>query len=223
MDRTEPVHEAAVCAYLVATYAPAIILLGGSRAAGTARPHSDWDLFLITTDGTIRHRVAERYAGAHLDLELVPTSFVADEVLHIAYGPVRALRVLRDDTAGHGRVIVATTQRAYTAGPLPLSAPERRRQAADLGRLLSKVEAYADEPVASAAHAGIFLQHLLPCWFALRREWSQPPQHAVPHIRERDPAFFALLSTMVDGDTAAARAAACRQAYAHLFPSGVQA
>jgi len=221
MDRPGPGREAKVRAYLVATYAPAVILLGGSRAAGTARPGSDWDLFLVTADGATRDRVADRYAEAHLDLELVPAPFVADQVLRIAYGPVRALRVLLDDAAGHGRAIVAATQQAYAAGPPPLAASERRRHAADLERLLSKVEAYADEPVASAAHAGIFLQHLLPCWFALRREWSLPPQHAAPYIRERDPAFFALLSAMVDGGTVTARAAACRQAYAHLFPGGV--
>ena len=128
-----------------------LILLGGSRAAGTARPGSDWDLFLVTADGATRDRVADRYAEAHLDLELVPAPFVADQVLRIAYGPVRALRVLLDDAAGHGRAIVAATQQAYAAGPPPLAASERRRHAADLERLLSKVEAYADEPVASAA------------------------------------------------------------------------
>ncbi len=72
MDRPGPGREAKVRAYLVATYAPAVILLGGSRAAGTARPGSDWDLFLVTADGATRDRVADRYAEAHLDLELVP-------------------------------------------------------------------------------------------------------------------------------------------------------
>jgi len=223
MERTEAEHEAKVCAYLVATYAPAVILLGGSRAVGAARPDSDWDLFLITASGATRERVADGHAGAHLDLELVPAPFVADGVLCIAYGPVHALRVLRDDADGHGRAIVAATRKVYAAGPPPLAAPERRRHAANLARLLSKVDAYVDEPVASAAHAGIFLQHLLPCWSALRGEWPQPPQRAVPHIRERDPAFIALLSAMVAGDTAATRAAACRRAYTYLFPGEARA
>ncbi len=207
----------AVRSFLITKYAPQLILLGGSRATGNERPDSDWDLFLIGTYGATRERVAEVFEGKHLDLELVPSQFVEDDVLRIYYGPVRALEVLLDDSYGRGKATCVATKRAYTQGPAQLAATDIRQLASELGRLLSKIEAYVDEPVASAAHAAVYLQHLLPCWFALRREWSMPPHLAVPYIREQDPTFFEALLDMIDGGTAARRASGCRCAYERIF------
>jgi predicted nucleotidyltransferase len=66
--------EAEVLAHLRGRYAPAAVLLVGSRADGSARPGSDWDLYVLLHGepagrGTVTPR-PEVLEGALLDLGL---------------------------------------------------------------------------------------------------------------------------------------------------------
>ena len=53
--------------YLVAKYDPLAIILHGSRASGTNRPHSDWDLVLLVDKDTPTEQVL--VDGSAIDIE----------------------------------------------------------------------------------------------------------------------------------------------------------
>jgi hypothetical protein len=210
MDR----QTAQIIMWLREQYAPDVILLGGSRAAGSARETSDWDLFLIGGSAAERHRRAVQWQAAHLDIEHIPWPAISDGVLRIFDGPVAALRVLLANDRDQGAAIVSATAVAYAVGP----PAEDVTQAHELRRLLTKIDAYQHEPLVAYLHITGFVQALLPCWFARRRRWSEPAQRAIPAIRAQDPLFALMLTTIALSPEMDERAAACHAAYAYLFP-----
>lgn len=212
-------QSADIVAWVCTQYNPEVVLLGGSRAAGISRPTSDWDLFLCQNSYRERQRVAAQVRDAHVDIELIPWSSIADNTLCIYYGPVSCLRVLLDTTDKRGQTIVAATAHAYAVGPPALQASERQSRVCQLARLLEKIDAYQYEPLVACLHMSDMLRELIVCWFSLHDLWSVPFHQAVPYLRLHDPLFATLLMTIASGTTLVQRKEACDHAYQHLFAS----
>lgn len=189
-----------ILAYIESKYRPEIILLGGSRAQGSSRPDSDWDIYLIG-DFPNNDHVPQIFQGQDLDLTLYTTDLLKIHVLTIYYGPVSELKVLKDNQQGDGTRIVDETQKAYVRGPGELTSEERRLAIHGLSRLLDKTEAhFADRPVA-AFQLAEFFREIVPVWFRLRAEWSLPIGKAIEKIREQDPQFALLLGEWASSST----------------------
>jgi predicted nucleotidyltransferase len=206
-----------ILSYLQQKYKPELVLLGGSRAEGTACPQSDWDLYLIGAYHKENQRIADEFEGAYLDIALFPKMTVQEGGLKIYYGPLRTLKVLLDNEVGEGAKLVAATTAAYGRGPDPLNRATLQARMAEMRRLLSKIEVYFGEATVSAYHIASFYQLVLPTWFEVRGEWSMPPHLAIPRIKAEDPTFFELIRKMTGSGEPKEQLAACQAIFASLF------
>ena len=195
------ITEKDVLDHVQSKFNPDVILLGGSRAQGSSRLNSDWDLYLVG-DYPDNIRYTQLYKGHDLDIAVYPTDALKNGILRIYYGPVSELKVLKDNIQGDGARIKEATRNAYEAGPGELSPDEREALAYELSRLLDKTEPVLEDALAATFRLAEFYREVIPAWFRMRSIWSLPISQALDGIRSEDSLFAKLLEDWVStGDT----------------------
>jgi hypothetical protein len=201
--------EEEIVDHLVVKWTPEVVLLGGSRATSENFIDSDWDLYLIG-DYPQRKCFPEQFKGAHLDVELCPRRSVPDEIFRIFYGPISALRVLKESPDNLGARIVARTRQAYDEGPSERDQSEQEMDRVEMARVISKVITHSGDTEACFTHLGVFHRMAVQMWFERRKRWPLPAHKALPLIRREDPKFAGLLSEVAGNGEIDSKIEACR-------------
>ncbi len=202
--------ETLITRHLDQKWNPEIILLGGSRAAGQENSNSDWDLFLLGNYPACES-YPEQYSEQHLDVQVRPLNEIENQVLKIYYGPVAALRVLKDRADRLGARIVESTKSAYQVGPEAKSQQSLELDRSEMLRFVAKLRSHASDPEACFTTLGFVHRLAIQIWFECQRRWSLPPHKALPIIRKEDPEFAKLLSLIAGDHSMQEKLHACSQ------------
>lgn len=186
-------------------WSPKLILLAGSRASGSHKENSDWDLYLLG-EYSGQKSIPEQYAGQNLDVVIRPITDLNQSVLSTFYGPIPALRVLLDDEKLTGQQIVAATHAAYQRGSRDRDPNERRADQLELNRYISKILARRDDLESCFSTFARVHALAMQLWFYDRGLWPLPPHQALPLIRSEDPKFAAQLAAITNCDESAVMA-----------------
>ena len=208
--------EPEVLAYVEAKYRPDIVLLGGSRVRGSERENSDWDLYLIGNYEKVE-RFPQIFQGADLDIAVYPPETIEQYIFQLYYGPVSALKVLKDNVRAEGARIVEATQIAYEKGPKCLEPTEYEQKKYELMRLLAKVTPLLNTPAAATFVLAEFYRQVIPTWFLIQGRWSLPIAHALPEIEIHDPKFATLLHGWVESSQVERQQEIGHEMLQHLF------
>jgi hypothetical protein len=214
--------ERDVVAYLVEEHRPEAILLVGSRADGTARAGSDWDLYVLLPPAPAAARgpvpAPAALDGALLDVGLVRLPVAESEVLAV-FGPnLQQSRVLLDNGEGVAARLCEAARARYAAGR-GLSRSERDRRRHEMKRNLARMRARSEEagPFFEALTYFFYTAHRN--WFeVLHDRWSLSVHRAMPEIRERDPVFYRQLESLIGERDVERRLGAAAAICAALFP-----
>jgi hypothetical protein len=160
------------------------ILLYGSRADGSARADSDYDIAAFGAVARPR-RIARLDAGAHLDIFVYPDSVLlapAEDYLKL-----RGSRVLvqRDPQADD---FLRGLDAIHRAGPAPLAADEIEARRVWARKMMART-AHAD---AEGNYRRVWLlQALLEDYFHIRAAWYEGPKKALRWLAEFEPVTHA--------------------------------
>lgn len=193
-------EEDALIDYLEEKYGCHTVLLFGSRARGTHRADSDWDVFAI------HDAERESYAGGHhpqlgkLAIFLFATHMVEFDPHNpsVLYRPremfVRRMRDARIliERDGLGTAIVETAKRLYERGPprCPPSYPEHLRYNYFV-RLLPLLREERTLPTDCPSIMRDYLRieaqsEALTQYYYLRQQWEPAPKDAIASIYKND-------------------------------------
>lgn len=200
-----------IISYIQEKFNPDIIFLGGSRAKGTSRETSDWDLYLIGNYDADNLAAPDEYLGQFLDTALFSNSFIDSGVFELYYGPIYDLVVLKDNSQKQGAKIVENTKQAYLAGPTPYTSETREARIKHLNRLLSKIIGYKDEPHVFTYHLAKFYRDIFPLWFRAHDRWSIPVQYAMGKIKKEDPIFYSWIDILANGNNIEEKIRVCEK------------
>lgn len=182
--------------FLKEKYAPEIVILHGSRAAGKNRPDSDWDIFVFTSldikGGT------EQFMGEQLDVQTVYMPVKIEEFVD-NYGYVlHNAKILLDNEEEFGRKILEEAVQMYSLGK-KLTETELTNRTNYMSRILSRMSGSTEKPELFLLYLGYFYEKSLQYWFELKGKFSKPVYAAIPEIQEADPEYYALLEVLFSG------------------------
>lgn len=184
-----------ISAYLRAEFDARAIVLCGSRAAGDAKPGSDWDFKAFVADPE-RHVRDDRWPeldGVDIDctFHALDASFSFAE-----FGlKLRVARIVFDET-GVAERVMDEAQRAYARGPEPWTRHYARARRLKVRRYEAKFrDLLAVDNVLELRQrlAWCFLEMTYAWWYGVRAEWEPRPQRMFDDLAERDPEFHELL------------------------------
>ena len=195
-------------------------ILVGSRVDGVARPHSDWDCYVLLDDGSgprgPRPEPRE-LQGARLDVGVVYLPVRTDDVLGI-FGPnLQQARVLFDTSIGSANRIIESATATYAKGKY-LSDCEQAVRAHQMARNISTMIGRRDQP-------GAFFEALTFVFYVSHRYWyeiihhrySQSVHRAMVEIQTEDPDFYANLIVLTSSESIDAKISAAQRLYTRLF------
>ena len=169
--------------YLVAKYDPLAIILHGSRASGTNRPHSDWDLVLLVDKDTPTEQVL--VDGSAIDIEALRPDIDNQKILKEIGGTFHSSKILFD-TEKVGEKFVERVQKLASAG-FRLTSEEYNSRKLFLFRLLNRlVDAGDEHPIEFAYHFGNFLLKAINYSFQVKGQWSKSVYEAIEDIESNN-------------------------------------
>ena len=178
------------------------VLLHGSRAVGTARPDSDWDVCALVEGVSEPRWRTEQVGDVSLDLDVVPVA-ASDSLMTDLFGTsLRFAQVLVDSADGVGAALVARARYLHGQGR-QVPGPTLVQQAAHAQRVAERMAASTSRPDLFFFHLSTFFGLAVRYWFDRERRWPEPPYEALESIRAADPEYASLLSELA-GDAAAA-------------------
>lgn len=174
------------------------VILYGSRARGTHRPDSDYDLLLVREgDGEVR-QIISTWRGLQVDAFVYGESALDPE--H-DFGLLRIRRgvVLRDDK-GFGERLVQRVQEVFERGrpPVPPEVAASRRAWVD--KMLRRISRRDRAPVLADYRRVSLLQELLGMYFELRGLWFLGEEEGLGWLFANDPrAYKAFAEALTPG------------------------
>ncbi len=181
--------------HLRARYNPVAIVLAGSRAQGSARAASDWDLFLFC--GKKHGTELYTFAGHKLDLTFHTWPKPENYVFTNPYAPIYPAKILFDTSGGQLQGVLSRAKELSEKGPLLAYSVACADHVKKLTRWLDKVCTHADRPEIQFYYAGILYEAVIRVWFEQRNLWPLPPVRAFPQIQSSDKTFGFLLKNFV--------------------------
>jgi predicted nucleotidyltransferase len=175
-------------AHLCARHSLQTIFLYGSRAQGTHRPDSDFDLLLVR-DGESSASPSREERDVH-DFEghLVDAWVHTPESLDPENdsGLLRLqCSVLLFDRDGFGAGLLARVHEVAARGPRPMSDGDRGAFRVWLPKMIARLQ--GPDPLVAGHYRAELLNALLPTWFQARREWYRGTRHASAWLRQHAP------------------------------------
>ncbi|TSC68060.1 MAG: hypothetical protein G01um101472_177 [Parcubacteria group bacterium Gr01-1014_72] len=176
--------------HLVETYHPKAIILHGSRARGTERPHSDWD-FMLLSDVPI-HVETVRNSILDENVEVKVFLLPVEKIIKTFGEKLRGGKAVYDPE-GIAAELLRQAEPLYEA-PLNLSSAQRRAQILHIqGRLYGMKETIENAEL-FFDYLGDFYKYAMNLWFeTLHNMRPLPPTEALPYIHARDPKYYGLL------------------------------
>ncbi len=206
--------EDQIVAHLREMYQPVAIILHGSRARGSARENSDWDLYVFAQEKGVVGKT-KKFMDHYLDVAVFSLPFEQYDLLKTFRTTLRYTKILFDKQ-NIAQDFIQKAQEIYALGNI-LSDQEITNRQQRFARVLSRLEGTIDDPLLFFYHAGLFFEAVIRYWFEVQKEWSEPPYIALPLIEQRDPAYYQLLKTIATDQNPKQRLDAYREISKKLF------
>jgi predicted nucleotidyltransferase len=182
---------------LITRYGCHAAILYGSRARGTHRPDSDYDLLLVRGKGAQEHVVRE-WRGLAVD------AFICEES---ALEPERDFGLLRIreglvlyDERGLGAQLVQRARDVFARGRPALSAVETTAHRAWVDKMLQRISRRDLTPVIADYRRVSLLKELLVIYFDLRGRWFLGEEESLRWLSGNDPrAYVAFAAALAPG------------------------
>lgn len=174
--------------HLCARHPLQTIFLYGSRAQGTHRPDSDFDLLLVR-DGAWPAPSSRDERDVHDFGGLLVDAWVhAPENLQPDTDP-GLLRLqsshLLLDRDGFGARLLARVNDVAARGPQPMKDGDRGAFRVWLPKMMVRMQ--GPDPLVAGHYRAELLNALLPTWFQARRQWYRGTRHASAWLRQNAP------------------------------------
>lgn len=208
-------QEDTIIVHLQKKYDPVAIVLAGSRVSGTFSELSDWDLYVFTNQEF--KPGFEELNGQTLDISVIPYPIDEAFIFDTRFHPEQHLKILLDNTDGWLQEAVIRTQKAYAAGPLPLSPEEISRIKKVMSRYIDKSENRKHIYGVVFFYLGIFYEMALRLWFQTKQQWPLSPHEALPHIENEDQHFYGQLNELACSKDTDRQINSARKIYDILF------
>lgn len=200
--------------YLVTKYNPLAIILHGSRASGTNRQHSDWDLVLLVDKDTPTEQAL--IDGSAIDVEALKPDIDDQKILKEIGGTFHSSKILFD-TDEVGEKFVERVQKLASVG-FHLTSEEYNSRKLFLFRLLSRlVDAGDEHPIEFAYHFGNFLLKAISYSFQVKGQWSKSIYGAVEDIKKNNVNLAKELNIAVSNVSNIEKAETAKRIYKLIF------
>ncbi len=173
---------------------PIGLVLHGSRVNGSAKQHSDWDIFVITKDSKDKvytYVLGDQHIDAYgitlpIDIkELYPrfvSQFAQGTVIHDTDNIVRE---------AHAQIV-----QLFNEGPLPLTEDEINHRKNFWRRYIGRLEDYQDNDVIFVSKFATFYERMPRYFFEMRKEWEGPLYQSLPRIESADPVYYSYIQEL---------------------------
>jgi predicted nucleotidyltransferase len=164
------------------------VILYGSRARGTHRPDSDYDLLLVRGEGVEEHFVST-WRGLQVDA-FVQGESTLDPERDVGLIRIRNGVVLRDEK-GFGARLVQRVREVFERGRPPLQPHETVSHRAWVEKMLLRISRRASTPVLADYRRVSLLKELLVIYFDLRGRWFLGEEESLGWLSANDPRAYA--------------------------------
>ena len=195
---------------------PVAVLLHGSRAVGSARSDSDWDLCVLVADAREPRWLTQRVDDAWVDLDIVPATARDSVITDVLGTSLRSAQVVVDSADRVGAALVSRARELQEEGR-HVRTSTLREQAAHAQRVAQRMAATTRESELFFFHLSTFFGLAVRYWFDREGRWPEPPHEALESIGTADPEYAALLSELADDATAGAKAQAVESIVGRLL------
>ncbi|MBT9557785.1 MAG: nucleotidyltransferase domain-containing protein [Myxococcales bacterium] len=164
------------------------IFLYGSRAQGTHRPDSDFDLLLVcesasTAPSSGEQRDVHDFGGILVDAWVHAPESLDPET---DAGLLRLQSsVLLFDRDGFGARLLDRVNEVAARGPPAMSDGDRGAYRVWLPKMIARLQ--GPDPLVAGHYRAELLNALLPTWFQARREWYRGTRAASSWLRQHAP------------------------------------
>ncbi len=213
--RTMP-EAASIVKHLRDKYRPAAVILHGSRAAGYARKHSDWDLFLLFLNDPQPSVDRVDIDGQDVEWQGLRWPFPENEFYRRCGVQLQFAQILWEDDSRAGTALLNLAAGFYSKG-IQLAEGQKATYKQYLIHKANGMEDDIETPYLFLRHQHIFLERASNWWFEMRGEYRKPLYVAMPVIQRRDPEYFSLLLTLSSAGPNALKLHAARQLVSKLF------
>jgi len=206
-----------VVSYLKDKYDPKALILHGSRAAGQATEHSDWDIFVFDTQ-ELPNETGRKF-GAELDIVSKQLPINTTQDVEDQFGCQLKHAEVLHDTGGVGKSILELAKDLYTDG-FNVTQKEIDSKKNKLRRTYYRL-AERSEHIAHLYRLD-FVAYSTRYWYQiLQNEWQDNFYFAFPRIKSEDPEYYENLMTVLESDNHPKRLASARWIHKELFGEGI--
>lgn len=180
------------------TLRPEAIILYGSRVRGGARPHSDWDVYVVSSLCRVEpwEHKPFLFQGEIVDMTLVPPTIARRAPFWDTFGTTLLYRRVLWERHEVGRKLVRRAHLFYTRTDWLRGAYAQER-ILFISKMVGRMEDAARDSGVFFIRSAQFYEHAMRCWYELLNErWPLPLHEAERDIRARDPAYYALLRAL---------------------------
>ena len=188
------IMEQEIVNYLKDKYNPEVILLAGSRAKGTEKDDSDWDLFLLNSSN--KKGGFFEFENEILDITIKDWPNEGS-FLTIPFGPLWPVKILYNASGERLQNLLKVTEEAHKKGPMDLYKDSVLERFQKLNRWQKKLVKYSNEAMVEFFYAGVFYEFAIRAWFELQNKWPLSLSEAISIIKEKDNEFFIVLQSFI--------------------------
>jgi len=184
------------------TYQPDAIILHGSRARGKAREHSDWDFILLNTQPTnvTNGRIMYRNQNVEYSVHQLPVTDIVGEF----EGKLQGAEVVYENN-DEGTALLQQANAIYQQGVHWTVDKVASHKLWVTGRV-NGMKDNVDNPVLFNKYYCDFYCRVFNYWYwLLQHKHSQPIYIALEEVKEKDPDYFNLVSTLAHPATPLAK------------------
>lgn len=213
--------EKALTSALKAKYQPSAILLHGSRAVGTERFHSDWDIIMLFAVLPDRINDREVIYGQCVEWKAFQSA-VSQPALFSTFGTYLQFARVLWEANNEGSRLLNLSRVVYANGP-KLSEDYRRREELFFTHKLDGLTDDANTPELFFRHLCAIFNLSVKLWFELiEAKYSQPLYFAIPLIRAKDPSYSAHLAALLSSHDNLQKIDAAKQMFERLFQNNTK-
>ena len=202
-----------IVTYLKDKYDPQALILHGSRAAGQATEHSDWDIFMLDTQ-QLPSETGCKF-GAELDVASKQLPIDTTQDVESQFGCQLKQAEVLHDTNGVGKRILELAKALYADG-FNATQKEIDDKKNNLRRTYYRL-AERSEHIAHLYRLD-FVAYSTRYWYQiLQNKWQDNFYFAFPRIKSEDPEYYDNLMTVLEGDDNSEQLASARRVHKELF------
>lgn len=195
-------------------YHPLAIILHGSRALGSNRPHSDWDVDLLVNVDTQTEQVI--LEGNAVDVMVLKPDIKDEKIIDTIGNAFHSAKVIFD-TDNVGKNFVERVQMLAAKG-LVLKPEEYQSKKLFLYRLINRLaDAEESNPIVFDYHLGNFIQRAVNYSFQVNNQWSKSVYEAMKDIEANNPELFKELNLITSNVSDPEKVESAKRIYKLIF------